>query len=179
MTNLVSLNNYENYNYANNRFARPKVSFRGESSSFKVQNDSLINQENKKNIEASNKSKIKVGLLATTLGLALFFLTKGKRGVKVSTGVVEQTSKEGIAVSSRVSREAVKTSRNVVNAEQSIMAPEFKSITQMRDFNKNVFGIKVFDVQDKEFGKFLTDGITKFYNKTGGQFGVPKKYNCL
>lgn len=170
MTNLVGLNNYESYNYANNRFTRPKVVFRGENSSFKTLKDEFVKQEDKKNIETSNNSKIKTGLFVGTLVLALFFLTRGKKGAKVEAEMVEQTSKESRVASATVSRGTAKISHNV----ESIMAPEFKSIKQMRDFNKNVFGVKVFDVQDKEYAKFLTDGMIKFYNKTGGQFGIPK-----
>ncbi len=55
-----------------------------------------------------------------------------------------------------------------------IMATEFNTLKEMAKFNKNAFGVKVFDIRDKELGKFLTEGMTNFYNKTGGQFNVPK-----
>ena len=80
-----------------------------------------------------------------------------------------------IKVSSKLSKRTAKTStHNISEKFEPIMAPELKTIKQMKQFNKSAFGVKVFDVQDKEFGKFLTDGMTDFYNKTGGQFGVPK-----
>ena len=79
-----------------------------------------------------------------------------------------------IKVSSKLSGRTTKTAHNVAGTFEPIMPPELKSLRQMKCFNKSAFGVKVFDVQDKEFGKFLTDGMTNFYNKTGGQFGVPK-----
>lgn len=78
-------------------------------------------------------------------------------------------------VSSKLSRRTTNAvTHNIGETFEPIMAPELKSIKQMKRFNKSAFGVKVFDVQDKEFGKFLTDGMTNFYNKTGGQFRVPK-----
>ena len=78
-------------------------------------------------------------------------------------------------LSSVLSNRTSKTvNSNIAKSFDHIIAPELKSIKQMKQFNKSAFGIKVFDVQDVEFGKFLTDGMTNFYNKTGGQFRVPK-----
>lgn len=53
---------------------------------------------------------------------------------------------------------------------------ELTTLRQMQKFNKKNFGIKVFDVKDKELGKYLTEGIAKFYNSNGSQFKVPKNF---
>lgn len=79
-----------------------------------------------------------------------------------------------IKISSKLSQKTVKTACQAEKTFEPIMPPELSTLKEMKQFNKSVFGIKVFDIQDKEFGKFLTDGMTNFYNKTGGQFGIPK-----
>lgn len=75
---------------------------------------------------------------------------------------------------SKLGKTKMNALRNSDDIFGPIMPPELNSIKQMKRFNKSTFGIKVFDVQDKEFAKFLTDGMISFYNKTEGIFGIPK-----
>lgn len=57
---------------------------------------------------------------------------------------------------------------------QPIKAPELTSLRQIQKFNKDVFGVNVFDIQDIEYGKWLTEGLTEFYNKMSGNFKIHK-----
>lgn len=75
---------------------------------------------------------------------------------------------------SKISKTKMNALGNLDDKFEPIMPSELNSIKQMKRFNKSTFGIKVFDVQDKEFAKFLTDGMISFYNKTEGIFGIPK-----
>lgn len=49
-----------------------------------------------------------------------------------------------------------------------------KSIKEIKQFNKDRLGIKHFDIDDYDTAKWLTDGLSKFYNKTKGKVKFPK-----
>ena len=97
---------------------------------------------------------------------------------KVLTNTVQKLTNvknKLIKVKTNLNKKIASTTQNVSDNFSPIMATNLKSIKQMQRFNKSAFGVKVFDIKDKEFGQFLTDGVTNFFNKTNGQFGIPKK----
>lgn len=46
-----------------------------------------------------------------------------------------------------------------------IKAPKFNNLKQIKKFNKEILGIKYFDVQNKEMAEYLTDGLISRFNK--------------
>jgi len=91
-------------------------------------------------------------------------------GMKAVNRIETKSPRIGRALS-RIRPKVKKTS---TQGFSPILPSNLKTLKQMHKFNKQAFGVKVFDVKDKDFGQFLTNGMAYFHNTTGGQFKVPK-----
>lgn len=59
-----------------------------------------------------------------------------------------------------------------------IKAPKFNNLKQIKKFNKEILGIKYFDVQNKEMAEYLTDGLISQFNKCN-KTGLIKKIKTI
>ena len=101
-------------------------------------------------------------------------LNFGQKILQATTRSIPKVENKLLEVQTKLGRRALGNPSQITNEFKPIMPTELKTIKQMAKFNKTAFGVKVFDVPDKEFGKFLTEGLTGFYNRTGGQFKIAK-----
>ncbi len=67
----------------------------------------------------------------------------------------------------------------ILKASEKTFTPalpfNLNSVKEIKQFNKDILGIKHFDIDDYETAKWVTEGLSKFHNDTMGKVKLPKR----